>query len=185
MQGKPLNAFVKPIFFLFLFAWLLGCSMVPAGKNVTQETTTLFIVRHAEKADDGTEDPPLTEQGTERARALASVLGDAGVEAVYATPYKRNKETAAPLAEMMGLPVNEYKPHDKEFAASLVQAESGRKILVVGHSNTVPALVNGFIGEQKFKDLQESEYDHLFMIQLGSDTTLTVLHYGATSKTVN
>lgn len=176
---------MKPIFVLFLFVWIQGCAPVTSNREVTQNTTTLFIVRHAEKADDGTEDPPLTEQGSERAEALARMLEDAGIEAIYSTPYKRNKETAAPLAEMKDLAVNGYQPHDKEFPAAVVKAESRKKVLIVGHSNTVPALVNSFIGEQKFADLQESEYDHLFMIQLGSDTTLTVLHYGATSNTAN
>ena len=89
------------------------------------------------------------------------------------------------MAEMKGLAVNEYQPHDNGFPAEVVEAENGKKVLVVGHSNTVPALVNSFIGEQKFENLQEWEYDYLFMIQLGSDTTLTVLHYGPTSKTAN
>ena len=176
---------MKSIFILFLFAWISGCTAVSSNEEVTTNTTTLFIVRHAEKADDGTEDPPLTQKGMERATALARVLEDTGIEVVYSTPYKRNKETAAVLADMKGLVIKEYQPHTKEFPADVVKAEKGKKVLIVGHSNTVPVLVNTFIGEQQFEDLQESAYDYLFMIQLGGDTTLTVLHYGATSKTAN
>lgn len=146
------------------------------------KTTTLFLVRHAEKADDGTKDPPLSEAGNARAQELARMLSDAGIQSVYTTPYLRNKLTAKPVAENAGLELKEYEPHDGEFLTKLLDTEKGNKVLIVGHSNTVPTLVNELIGQKKFENLQEHEYDYLFMVQLGADTVLTVMHYGDSSQ---
>ncbi len=168
-----------------LFAAVACTSVSSNNTAVTKQTTTLFLVRHAEKADDGTQDPPLNDEGMARAGALALVLKDAGIASVYSTPYKRTRETAAVFANANAIAVKEYKPHDKAFVSSLLESEKGKAVLVVGHSNTVPAMVNELIGEQRLKDLQESEYDFLYMVQLGVDTTLTVLHYGTASKEAN
>ena len=177
---------MKPFALILLFFAAAACTSVSSNNvAVTQETTTLFFVRHAEKADDGTQDPPLNDDGVARAEALALALKDAEISAIYSTPYKRTKETAAVLASARSIGVKEYQPHDKGFILSLVESENGNAVLVVGHSNTVPAMVNELIGEQKLTDLQESEYDFLYMVQLGRDTTLTVLHYGMASRKAN
>ena len=47
----------------------------------------------------------LTETGRAQAAAAAVRLGDEGIEAIYASPMGRAKETAAHTAESLGLPV--------------------------------------------------------------------------------
>src|SRR5205823_9140645 len=65
--------------------------------------STIFIVRHAEKAASGGDNPDLSEAGRARAETLASMLKDAGVSAIYVTEFKRTQQTAAPLAKMLHL----------------------------------------------------------------------------------
>src|ERR1700720_2165791 len=66
--------------------------------------STIFIVRHAEKAD-ATKDSDLSEAGRARAEALAKMLKDAKINAIYATEFKRTQQTAAPLAKALGITV--------------------------------------------------------------------------------
>ena len=59
----------------------------------------IFIVRHAEKATTGGNDPALSPQGKKRAEALANILKDSQITAVFATEFKRTQKTAAPTAK--------------------------------------------------------------------------------------
>jgi len=132
--------------------------------------TTVVVVRHAEKATDDPRDPSLSPAGEERARALRSLLKDAGVAAIYATQYRRTRQTAEPLAQQLGLAVVErpvsaanastYAP---DLAREIVSTHAGKTVLVVGHSNTVPGIVEALSGSA-VPPITESEYDHLFVV---------------------
>ena len=151
----------------FLVAALLlaGCG---TEKNISdndlRNATTIILVRHAEKADDGTSDPGLTPLGQVRAQRLAAMLAPARVSAVYSTPYRRNRLTAEPLADQEALDIQEYDAHDPDFIAGLAGKHPGGTILVVGHSNTVPAMVNTLTGTDQYGQLAEMEYDKLFVV---------------------
>src|SRR5437868_7185059 len=93
---------IIPLIIILLFvANSLACHSTPPTAS-SSGPTTILIVRHAEKASDG-DDPPLTEAGMRRALALVQVAEDAGVKAVYTTQLKRNRDTAQPLAERLGI----------------------------------------------------------------------------------
>lgn len=127
--------------------------------------TTILMVRHAEKENDGTSDPGLTPQGKVRAQRLAAMLSPMQIDAVYSTPYQRTQLTGTPTAELKNLNVREYKPHDNSFLAKLLEDHDGETVLVVGHSNTIPELVNSLTGKA-FEQLEESEYDKLFIVEV-------------------
>ncbi|HST43926.1 MAG TPA: phosphoglycerate mutase family protein, partial [Luteimonas sp.] len=117
-----------------------GCGTAGAARD---EPLRVIVVRHAEKADDGSADPALSPQGMARARALADQLASTPLAAVYATPLRRARQTAAPVAQRHGVAVRTY-PADMAAAALAVQLRAHRTgtVLVVGHSNTVPALAS-------------------------------------------
>ena len=137
-----------------------------AAADVTAKVTTLILVRHAEKADDGTSDPGLTAAGQVRAGKLAAMLAPAGVDAVFSTPYQRTRATAAPLAEQTKLEIQEYDPKDPDFASRLLADHAGETLLIVGHSNTIPGLVNTLTGTSAFNNLDDMEYDKLFIVHV-------------------
>ena len=109
---------------------------------------TVFVVRHAERADGGTtntmmgNDPELSEAGHARAAALAATLKDAGVMAIYATEFKRTQQTAAPLAKALGITVTTVSSKDTPALLERIKAATGN-VLVVGHSNSIPDVVKG------------------------------------------
>ena len=132
---------------------------------------TVYIVRHAEKdANTMSSDVPLSEAGKQRAEALRQLLKDSSVTAVYSTNFIRTKTTAQPLAEALGLTVQTYDPRDTGFV-QLITATGKGNVLIVGHSNTVDDLVNGFLGQKWLSDLPESSYGNLFIIRMKGKKT--------------
>src|SRR5688500_9156051 len=82
---------------------LAAVAALGAGARAPEAAFTVFLVRHAEKAAEPREDPPLTDVGRARADALARALGDSGVKAIYTSQYVRTRATAEPLAARLGL----------------------------------------------------------------------------------
>ena len=73
--------------------------------------TTLLLVRHgetdwnAEGRLQGQTDRPLSDFGRQQARQLAAEMADEELEAIYSSDLSRARETAAIVAERLGLPV--------------------------------------------------------------------------------
>lgn len=127
-----------------LLAVLAGC----ATHREAAQAVTFVLVRHAEKATDDPRDPSLSDAGRLRAERLAHRLHDADVVAVYATPYRRTQQTAAPAARDHRLDVITYDPAQpaSALATSLRRRHARGTVLVVGHSNTIPALAQALCG---------------------------------------
>ncbi len=152
------------------------------------EATVVVFVRHAEKATDDPRDPSLSEAGRARAEALARTLAGAGLDAAYATEFRRTRQTAAPAAEAAGLAVT-VRPAagiDPAAYAEALQGEvralpAGSTVLVVGHSNTVPALVQAFSG-QPAAEMPETEYDRYTVVVLDeAEPRVLTQRYGSSS----
>lgn len=132
-------------------------------------TTTVVIVRHAEKGTEPANDPPLTSAGEARARALVDVLADAHVDAVISTPFARTRSTGAPVAAKLGLtpeiiPVTGGTPaHAAAVAATIREKHAGQTVLVVEHSNTIAAVVQA-LGGPAMRDLCDQQYASLFVL---------------------
>ena len=138
-----------------------------AARDRGDGTTLVLLVRHGEKAAAPADDPPLNEAGMARAQALKAALADAGVQHVIATPRRRTGDTARPLAEARGLttelvPLTAGATHIAAVAEA-VRRRAGEVVLVVGHSNTVPAIV-GALGGPKLPDLCDAQYATLYVL---------------------
>ena len=86
----------------------------------------LYCIRHGEStynADgrvQGQSDVPLSELGRRQGQAVAAALGGLLIEALYASPLRRAMETAQPVAEALGLPI-QTDPRLKEIHAGVFQ----------------------------------------------------------------
>ena len=137
----------------------------------SQATTTIIFVRHAEKATQPADDPGLSEAGQGRVAELTRQLVDAdvvaGIDAVYATDYNRTQETARPIADALDLPINSYDAQDTETVLeTILKDHKGKIVLVVGHSNTVPALIANLGASKKVPPIDENEYDNIYIISI-------------------
>jgi broad specificity phosphatase PhoE len=151
----------------------------------SQATTTVIFVRHAEKATMPEGDPGLSPAGERRVAELTRQLVDAdvvaGVDAVYSTPFRRTEGTVRPLAEALGLTVNSYDAaNTEEIMERIVKENKGKIILVVGHSNTLPALIGNMGASKKVPVIAENEYDNIYIVSIpwfGKTKTIR-LRYG-------
>ena len=136
-----------------------------------------YVVRHLQKAPG--EDPPLTAEGKAFARALAEQLGDEDIRMLFATATRRAQETAAPLAARLNLKVTTYDPAD---AGSLIRAAkaAGGAVMIVGHSNTVPDIVEHF-GAARPGPIADDEYGTIYIVEPGSREVRT-MKVGAAPK---
>jgi phosphohistidine phosphatase SixA len=185
VSGVEVRMFCSPLAFAGRLAGL--CLLTIAGVHADEggatspaavHATVVYLVRHAEKAS-AEKDPELTEAGRARALALARTLGDAGIDTIHSTDFKRTRQTAEPLAERLGLAVRTYDWDEMEALAAAMHAAGGRH-LVVGHSDTTPELV-GLLGGEPGPAIDEpSEYDRLYVVTIAPDgsVTSTLLRYG-------
>lgn len=163
---------------------LAFAAFATAQSAAAQASTVVLVVRHAERAP-GTGDPPISDAGRERAAALAEIGKLTGVSAIVTTQLQRTRQTAAPLAEALKItPVvvptqPDLAKHAAEIAAA-VRQQAGKTVLVVGHSNTVPAIVAA-LGGPKLPDLCEPEYDSLITLILdaGGGVRVVKTRFGA------
>ena len=130
---------------------------------------TVFLVRHAERADTS------PEAGRARAESLASALKDARITAIYATEFKRTQQTAAPLAKILGLTVKVVTSKSAADFLKQLKAEKGN-VLVVGHSNTVPGVIKA-IGVATPVTIGDDEFDNMFLVSTGTQPSVVRLHY--------
>lgn len=134
--------------------------------------TTVILVRHAEAAANAGADPDLTEQGRARVEALVEALRHAGITVVLTTPYRRTKQTGEPLAKAANTPLATtaigpgaagIDAHVRDVVGMIHEKHVGGTIVIVGHSNTVPALVKALSGVDP-GEIAHDSFDRLFVV---------------------
>jgi phosphohistidine phosphatase SixA len=138
----------------------------------------VVLARHAEKEDGS--DPVLSEAGLARARALAHVLSRLPVDAIYTSQFVRTRMTAQPLAEATGVVPEVVDAGDVPGLVERITSGAARTVVVIGHSNTVPAIARA-LGVPDVPPIPERQYDDLLVVRLSEDgsATLLPLRYGA------
>ncbi len=158
---------------LILVMLCVGCVRERATDDAAAASSAVrvIVVRHTERADDGSDDPGLTEAGRAWAQQFARFCAARGVTGVIATPYRRTMETAWPTASLLNLPVravpvsNNLEIH-VESIARLIEGDTSRVWLVVGHSNTVPAILKRLAGDNAdIPAIDESDYGRVFELR--------------------
>ena len=157
-------------------------SVAPAG--AADHPQIVVLVRHAERADAPPGDVALSDTGRVRAEELAIALAEVRLDTIITTQFRRTRDTAAPLTRELKLtPVivqaGDDPPSHARAVAAAVRA-GGQSVLVVGHSNTVPAIIAA-LGGPAMEELCDSEYSSLFTLVLvpGQPARLVQSHYGA------
>ncbi|MEJ2162406.1 MAG: phosphoglycerate mutase family protein [Robiginitalea sp.] len=151
----------------------------PSMEPVAMEVSTFYFIRHAEKdrSNPGDPDPELSQKGLGRAMHWAEILNDVPLDAIYSTDYKRTEMTAAPTAVKQNLTVQYYDPGTMDAAAFKTE-NTGRNVLVVGHSNTTPDVINRLTGEDRFSMMDDDDNGSLFIVTMvGSQTSVSQLHF--------
>jgi 2,3-bisphosphoglycerate-dependent phosphoglycerate mutase len=151
---------------------LLILLLLVTGANAAP---VIFIVRHAEKATTGGKDPDLSVQGKRRAEALANILKDSQITAVFVTEFKRTQETGAPIARAAHVSPTVIPANDTGILVEKLRTLNGNA-LVVGHGNTIPELLKT-LGIATPVNIPEDDYAEIFAVVLGDAPQLLRLHY--------
>ena len=136
----------------------------------------VFAVRHAEKMASLGRDADLSPAGRARADSLAKILKDAGISSIFVSDLHRTQQTAAPLSRILRLEPVIVPANDIVALNAKIRAITDGNILVVGHSDTIPKLIQslGIAGPMKIDD---ADYDNLFVVVLGAKPRLVRMHY--------
>ncbi len=159
---------------IFLIAMTLICFSSSFSqendKNASKSITTYYFIRHAEKdrTDPSDKNPHLTGIGNARANGWRDILGEVKFDAVYSTDYHRTKETAQPTATKNNLEITIYDPKNID-GNSFKSDTKGKTVFIVGHSNTTPAFVNKILGQNKYKDIDDSNNGNLYIVTISGD----------------
>lgn len=152
---------------LFLFNMCAAPSNTIIEPETLADPTTVILVRHAEK--DYGHDPNLTEQGRERAKRLAFMLENIDIDAIYSTNTRRTRQTAEPTALAKNLEIKPYTMFDVDVLARIIlKKHKGETVLVVGHSNTTPALATLLADPQLYDRFNELDYTNMYIVTLAN-----------------
>jgi len=156
------------VVFAMLFAVLGAVVVFAYFATFSRPVTTVILVRHAEKKldDPNNQDPDLSPDGFARAQEIARVFSGAGINAIYATQYKRTQQTVKPLADGTGVAVKLLQANQTDELVNQLQTTNrGQTVFIAGHNNTVPAIVSTLSGE-KYPTIPESEFDNLYIVTI-------------------
>ncbi len=128
-----------------------------------QNTTTVYLIRHAEKLDD-TKNTDLSPEGYERAECWKKYFEDTQIDAFYSSGFQRARRTCQPMAFSRDIDINIYKNHLMDLK-KIIKENRGRTVLIVGHSNRIPTFVNKLLGEEKYPEILEPEFGNLYIIK--------------------
>ena len=138
--------------------------LAAAPRDLVAQPSLVVLVRHGEKQPTPADDPSLSEAGVARARALDAALANAVPSMIVVSTRKRTVETATVVQQRVGVTptvINLDGQHVKNVAAAVMQASG--VVLVVGHSNTIPAIVNQLAGTS-FPDICDAHYATMFLV---------------------
>jgi broad specificity phosphatase PhoE len=164
-QRRP---FLAPLWLMALLAVLLLAALYAGYRAL--ETTTVVLVRHAEKELSTIDNPPLAPDGEQRAERLSQLFGKVNgigrLQAIYVSDTRRAQQTAAPLAARLHLqPVVIPGSDIRGTARHALRDHRGGAVLIVGHSNTLPQLIQQ-IGGIRIPPIADDEFDQIYVLSV-------------------
>lgn len=144
--------------------------------SYSQEVTTYYFIRHAEKLriDKADKNPNLNYDGYKRADKWKEVFSNISFDAVYSTDYNRTKLTAKPTANSKNLPILLYNPSNM-YSDVFQNKTKGKTVLVVGHSNTTNVFVNKILGIDKYDEIKDNNNSNLYIISIINGKASSIL----------
>lgn len=143
--------FLAPVWLILLSA--LAVLGVGLGLHESASNTIVVILPPASKALGTIEDPPLSPAGEQQAQQIAqqfsAASGPQGFAAIYVSATRRAKQTAAPLAQSLGMQPAILTSDDANDIAGQVMGEhGGDNVLVVCPERVIPELIQVLSGQE-------------------------------------
>lgn len=164
-----LNSMKNLILSVFFLTSLYPCS---------QECSSFYLIRHAEKLriDKTERNPKLNDKGVLRAEKWKEVLKNINLDKIYSTNYNRTIETANPTSKSQNIDIIIYSPRNIDYK-NFKEIHKGEKVLIVGHSNTIPNFVNGLIDKDFYDQIDDQNNSNLYLVKICGDMVSHQLFY--------
>lgn len=164
------------------FKILIVLAAFISGLYSCTTTTTIYLVRHAEKRNDS-DTSTLTPNGSRRAIALCDTIRNKGIDSIFASTFIRTQLTAKPTSDLLGINISLYNPENSIAFAKRLKAFNGKNVLVSGHSDNIPLIIQEITGRQV--NIPHNVFNKLFIIKIrrGTSTRITLREstYGSPS----
>ena len=143
-----------------------------------QDCTEIYLIRHAEKdrSDLKNKTPHLNELGKNRALKWVEVFKNVQFDKIFSTNYNRTVETVTPISLKKKIEISIYSPSNIDYE-SFKSKTSGEKVLVVGHSNTIPFFVNGLIDKEVYQQIDDLNNANLYKVTICNENITHSLLY--------
>lgn len=144
-------------------------SVIVLAVSAAAQDKTIVLVRHAEKdaaAKSPNGDDPLSAEGRARVERLWKLVKRYKPHEIFATEYKRTRETAEPIAAKRKKKVQTYDPSKQADLVAQIMASKTEHYLIAGHSNTIPALANLLAKKEVFKQVPDTEYGVIWVVRI-------------------
>ena len=158
MDLNSMKNFILVIFFLTSF------------HANSQECSSFYLIRHAEKLriDKTERNPKLNEKGILRAEKWKEVLKNINLDKIYSTNFNRTIETAKPTSNSQNIDIEIYSPSNIDYR-NFKEVNKEKKVLIVGHSNTIPNFVNGLIEKDFYDQIDDLNNSNLYLVNICED----------------
>lgn len=170
----------KYILSSFFLISILSC-------NYTKENcTNIYLIRHAEKirSDKNEKDPLLNKTGLLRAQKWSEIFEKIEIDKILSTNTKRTISTVIPTSKDKEIEIEIYSP-DKIDYESFLKENKGRKVLIVGHSNTIPETTNKLIKNNFYSDIEDNNNSNLYYVNICKGIISHELLYYPIERQVN
>jgi phosphohistidine phosphatase SixA len=170
LQHRP---FLTPLWLsaiaAFAAAVVFGLALLAAWIWITANSTTVVVIRHAEKETVSAADPALSAAGEARAALLARMFGEpkgvGRLDAIYVSATLRSRSTAAPLAGRLGIvPIVAGADDPKGLARRVLRENGGKRVMVIGHINTVSEIVAALSGRSDIPSIDERDFATMYVV---------------------
>ena len=133
----------------------------------SQDCTEIYLIRHAEKdrSDIENRNPELNDLGKKRALKWVQVFKNIELDKIYSTNYNRTIQTVTPISKGNNIDISIYSPSKINYK-NFVSNNIGSKVLVVGHSNTIPFFVNGLINKEFYQQIDDLNNSNLYVVTI-------------------
>ncbi len=155
---------------------LITCFAFISLHCFSQEITTYYFIRHAEKVrtDRTNKNPVLNKSGVQRAKVWKEVFSKIPLDAVYSTKYLRTQMTVKPTADSKNLRILSYNPKEM-YSEKFQKMTKGKSVLIVGHSNTTNVFANKVLGEDKYPEIKDDNNSNLYIVTINDGKISSIL----------
>lgn len=150
--------------------FILSIFFLTSLYSSAQDCSSFYLIRHAEKLriNKSERNPKLNEKGVIRAEKWKEVLKNINLDKIYSTNYNRTIETANPTSKSQNIDITIYSPSNIDYG-NFKEINKGKKVLIVGHSNTIPNFVNGLIEKDFYDQIGDLNNSNLFIVNICGD----------------